>query len=161
MLIRDEQPGDAHAIRAVVEAAFSQPLEADLVDRLRGDGDVAISLVATDDSGVVGHILLSKMTAPFRALGLAPVSVRPDRQGTGIGSQLIRAGLERAKEGGWQAVFVLGEPAYYTRFGFDPALASGFTSPYAGAYLMAISLDGDLPVTSGIIEYAPAFTMFE
>jgi putative acetyltransferase len=79
MLIRDEQPDETRPIRAVVEAAFLQPLEADGVDHLRDDRDV-VSIVATDESGLIGHVPFSRMTAPFRALGLAPVSVRPDRQ---------------------------------------------------------------------------------
>jgi putative acetyltransferase len=157
MIIRDEGPADIFAIRKVVEAAFSQAIEADLVDQLRSDGDSVISLVAVDHDEVVGHVLFSRMTAPFRALGLAPVSVLPDRQRSGIGSRLIRAGLERAKEDRWQAVFVLGEPEYYRRFGFNPALASGFASPYAGPYLMVLPFKGDLPATSGRIDYAPAF----
>jgi putative acetyltransferase len=157
MLIRDEGPADAPAIRAVVEAAFGQSLEADLIDRLRADGDAAVSLVAIDGGAVVGHVLLSRMAAPFRALGLAPVAVAPNRQRSGIGSRLVRAGLDRARDGEWQGVFVLGDPAYYRRFGFDPARAKGFASPYAGPHLMALALDGDLPATEGRIDYAPAF----
>ena len=157
MTIRDEAPADRAGIRALVMAAFGGRQEADLVDRLRAEGDAEIALVAVDGARIVGHVLFSPMTAPFRALGLAPVSVLPDRQGRGIGASLIRAGLERAAPGGWQGVFVLGEPAYYRRFGFDPALASGFASPYAGPYLMALALGGSLPATAGKVDYAPAF----
>ncbi len=157
MIIRDETPSDHAAVRDLVAAAFGQPDEADLVERLRADGDAAIALVAEDNGSVVGHILFSRMQAPFRALGLAPVSVAPERQGTGIGSRLIRAGLERAQAEGWQGVFVLGDPAYYRRFGFDPALAKGFTSAYSGPYLMAIALGGELPERQGPVDYAPAF----
>jgi putative acetyltransferase len=155
--IRDETPEDVAAIRAVVEAAFGQPAEADLVDRLRADGDSIISLVADDDGQIVGHILFSKLAAPFRALGLAPVSVLPDRQNAGIGSRLILEGLVRASRSGWQGVFVLGEPEYYGRFGFDAALARNFTSPYAGRYFMALALNSELPVTAGNVTHAPAF----
>jgi putative acetyltransferase len=105
--------------------------------------------------------MLSRMKAPLRALGLAPVSVTPDRQRSGIGSLLIRTALERATREGWNAVIVLGDPAYYTRFGFDAALASGFESPYAGPYLMALPLKGSLAVTSGRIDYAAAFAALE
>jgi putative acetyltransferase len=158
VVIREEGPADIAGIRAVVEAAFSRPHEADLVERLRADGDRVISLVAIDDAnGIVGQVMLSRMAAPFRALGLAPVAVAPDRQRAGVGSRLIRAGLGKAAAEGWEAVFVLGEPAYYRRFGFSAALASGFASPYAGPYLMALVLSGPLPATEGRIEYAPAF----
>jgi putative acetyltransferase len=87
-------------------------------------------------------------------LSLAPVSVAPHRQRSG---RLIRAGLARAAEDGWQGVFVLGDPGYYQRFGFSPARASGFTSPHAGPHLMVLALDGDLPATEGKVDYAPAF----
>lgn len=161
MIIRDEEPADAPAVRATVEAAFARSLEADLVDRLRLDGDGIISLVAVDLGDIVGHAVFSRMAAPFRALGLAPVSVAPARQRSGIGSRLIRAGLDRARQGGWQGVFVLGAPDYYRRFGFDPARARAFTSPYAGPCLMALALDGELPAAEGRIDYAPAFQRLE
>lgn len=155
--IRDEEPADIAAIHRVVEAAFQQSMEADLVDRLRADGDAVISLVAEEDGEIVGHVLFSPMSAPFPALGLAPVSVLPGRQNQGIGSVLIREGLKRAESRGCRVVFVLGEPAYYRRFGFDPALAAGFASPYAGPYLMALALDGKMPAERGRVDYAPAF----
>lgn len=157
LVVRDEEPGDVPLIREVVTAAFGQALEADLVDRLRTDGDAVTSLVAIEDGRLAGHLMLSKMTAPFAALGLAPVSVAPDRQRSGIGSTLIRAALERARAEDWAAVFVLGDPAYYRRFGFDPALAAGFESVYAGPYLMALALKDLLPATTGRIDYAPTF----
>jgi putative acetyltransferase len=159
--IREERPEDRAAIRAVVEAAFGQALEADLVDRLRADGDSVISLVADEDGAVVGHVLFSRMQAPFRALGLAPVSVAPDRQRSGIGGRLIHDGLDRARRDGWQAAIVLGDPSYYRRFGFDPALAEGFSSPYAGPYLMAMPLGDAMPTKSGRLDYAPAFAGLE
>jgi putative acetyltransferase len=101
------------------------------------------------------------MAAPFPALGLAPLSVAPVHQRLGVGRQLIGAGIERAAKGGWACVFVLGDPAYYTRFGFDAALASGFKSPYAGSYFMALALGLNLPATTGVVEYAPAFKSLE
>lgn len=156
-VIRDEEPRDRAAVRAVIEAAFARPDEADLVDRLREDGDREVSLVAVEGGAIVGHVLFSKMGAPFRALGLAPVAVAPTRQRSGIGSRLIRAGLERARAAGWQGVFVLGDPAYYRRFGFDPALAAGFACAYAGPHLMALALGPALPAGGGEIAYAPAF----
>jgi putative acetyltransferase len=157
MILRSEEPSDIAAIHGVVAAAFDRPDEANLVDRLRADGDCVISLVALDEDALVGHALFSRMRAPFRALGLAPVSVRPERQRAGIGARLIRAGLDRARQDGWQGVFVLGNPDYYRRFGFDPALARGFASPYSGPHLMALALCAALPTATGIIEYASPF----
>lgn len=157
MIIRCEEPADISEIRKVVEAAFPTPAEARLVERLRSDGDAVISMVAVESGIVVGHVMLSKMDAPFRALGLGPVAVAPDRQRKGIGGSLVRSALKEAEKEGWLGVFVLGDPDLYRRFGFDPALASGFTSPYAGPHLMALSFKRPLPVATGIIHYAPAF----
>ena len=128
-----------------------------MVDRLRADGESVISAVAVDAGHVVGHVMFSRMTAPFRALGLAPVAVTPNLQRSGIGSELIRWGLAQAKTLGWQGVFVLGDPKFYGKFGFSAALASGFESPYAGEHFMALALNGVLPAMSGKVEYADAF----
>lgn len=107
---------------------------------------------------MVGHIVLSRMDAPFRALGLAPLAVRADRQGQAIGSRLIVAALDDARAEGFDAVFVLGDPAYYGRFGFSAAAAEGFESPYAGPYLMVAALGRHaLPVRTGRVAYAAAF----
>ncbi|MCZ0732816.1 GNAT family N-acetyltransferase [Phreatobacter sp. AB_2022a] len=157
MLIRRERPDDVAAIRAVLEAAFPGPEEARLVEELRADGDAAIALVAETGGVVVGHVMFSPMTGPLRALGLAPVAVAPAHQRSGVGGGLIRQGLAEARAAGVQAVFVLGDPAYYRRFGFEPRLAEGFASPYAGPYLMVLALGGPLPATSGRVDYAPAF----
>ena len=140
MIVRDETNRDAEAIRYVVEAAFEQPAEADLVEALRASGDTVISLVAEDDGGIVGHILFSKLQAPQGCIGLAPVSVLPARQNLGVGSKLIREGLARAKDAGWQAAFLLGEPDYYQRFGFTAALADKFETIYPKPYVMALEL---------------------
>ncbi len=156
MVVREESPADISAIRRVVGQAFGRPDEADLVDRLRTADDAVVSLVAEDEV-IIGHVLLSRMSAPFPALGLAPLSVAPSHQRSGVGSRLVRASLDRARQDGWKGVFVLGEPDYYRRFGFDPSLASGFACDYAGPYLMALALDGALPVGEGRIAYAPAF----
>jgi putative acetyltransferase len=161
-MIRAETVSDIAAIRAVEEAAFARPHEADLVDALRAAGDAVFSLVAIEAEQLVGHAMFSRMGAPFRALGLGPVAVRPDRQRRGIGGRLIREGLLRAEAENWQVVFVLGNPAYYRRFGFDTAMAAGFGSPYAGPYLMALPLGApDLPTRSGRVDYAPAFAALE
>lgn len=157
MTFREEHPGDHAAIRAVVIAAFGRADEADLVDALRADGDSVFSLVAAEEDQIIGHVLFSRMSAPFRALGLGPVAVLPDRQRFGVGGGLIRAGLEAAHHGGWQGVFVLGDPDFYRRFGFDASLAAGFASHYAGPHLMALPLEGVLPAMEGRIDYAPAF----
>ena len=156
--IRPERSGDEAGIADIVERAFGRPDEARLAERLRADGDAMISLVTEEEGAIVAHVLLSRMDAPLRALGLAPVSVAPERQRRGIGSALVREALDVARSDGWEAVFVLGDPVYYRRFGFRARLAAGFGSPYAGPYLMALALSGSLPATEGRIDYAPAFS---
>lgn len=151
-------PDDFVAIRVVEEAAFLQSAEARLVDDLREAGDSIFSLVAVEDGTVVGHVMFSRLIAPFPALALGPVAVLPERQRTGVGSRLIRDGIARSEAAGWAGIFVLGDPAYYRRFGFDAGKANGFISPYAGPYLMALALRGsELPITTGSIQHAPAF----
>jgi putative acetyltransferase len=162
MIVRLEMPGDVVAIRIVEEIAFGRRDEARLVDDLRAAGDAVFSLVAVDDGIVAGHAIFSRLQAPFPALALGPVAVLPEYRRKGIASQLIRAGIARSEAAGWAAIFVLGDPAFYRRFGFDVRKARGFTSPYAGPHLMALSPGGDeLPADTGIIEYAPAFAGLE
>lgn len=158
MIVRSEAPGDVAAIRAVEEAAFLQSAEAQLVDDLRDGGDAVFSLVAIEGKTVIGHAMFSRLQAPFPALALAPVAVLPDRQRTGVGTRLIREGIARSEAAGWLGIFVLGDPAFYRRFGFDAGKASGFTSPYAGPHWMALSLGrSELPTSAGSIQHAPAF----
>jgi len=158
MIIRSESPGDIVGIRFVEEAAFLQSAEADLVDDLRAAGDSVFSLIAVEGETVTGHAMFSRLQAPFPALALGPVAVLPDRQRMGVGSRLIREGIARSEAAGWLGIFVLGDPAFYRRFGFDAGKASGFISPYAGPHLMALPIGrSELPTSEGRIEHAPAF----
>ena len=165
-VLRAAGPGDAAAIRAVHLAAFPGPDEADLVERLERDGDVVLSLAAVEQDRIVGHILISRMEAEgdgqhYRAVGLAPVAVLPERQKSGIGSALIREALDRLRAQGEEIVFLVGEPAYYRRFGFDAQSSAPFASPYAGPYFMALALaDIDIPA-AGRADYTPAFAGLE
>ncbi len=159
--VRLERDEDREAIWSVVAAAFATRDEADLVDRLRADGDGVYSLVACEGDDVVGHVLFSRMTAPFRALGLAPVATSASHRRQGIAARLIEDGLARARRDGWEGVFVLGDPAYYGRFGFDASLAAGFSSPYAGKHFMALTLGETLPTLAGVVAYAPAFAALD
>ncbi|HEY8616409.1 N-acetyltransferase [Phenylobacterium sp.] len=159
-MIRYARPGDHAAIGQVVEAAFGQPDEARLVERLRSDGDVLFELVAVEAQAVVGHILFSRLWADRYEMyaALAPVAVAPGLQNSGHGSALVRAGLESAKEFGAHGVLVLGHPAYYRRFGFSAEAARQISAPYAGSpAFMALALEPgafDAPVT---IAYPDAF----
>lgn len=159
-MIRYARTGDHAAIADVVEAAFGQPAEARLVERLRADEDALLELVAVEDDAVVGHILFSRLWADRYEMfaALAPLAVRPDLQRTGLGSALVRAGLESAKEFGAHGVIVLGHPTYYPRFGFSAEAAAKVSSPYAGQpAFMALALEPgafDAPMT---VAYPDAF----
>jgi len=158
MTIRETTAADHAPVHALVEAAFGQRAEADLIDALRASGDVVIDLVAESEGRVTGHILFSKLRAPANCAALAPVSVAPDCQNQGIGSALIRDAIGRAKQAGWAAVFLLGDPAYYARFGFDTGKAATFETDYPPAYFMVLELeDGALDRLSGKVEYAAHF----
>ena len=162
MIIRGENGGDIQAIHRTVETAFGGEAEAELVDALRQSGDGVISLVAEEEGLIVGHLLFSKLRAPDRCVALAPVSVAPGHQNRGIGSKLIRDGLARARRDGWQAVFVVGEPAYYGRFGFGAAAAAGFETTYPRPYFMALDLAPRAPGgRQGAVIFALAFLALE
>jgi putative acetyltransferase len=159
MNLRDESAGDHEAIRRLHLTSFSGPGEADLVEQLRKDGDLFISLVAIEGRVLAGHVVFSKMAAPFRALGLGPVAVLPDWRRKGIAAALIQQGIKRATYEGWAGIFVLGDPNYYRRFGLETKHADGFESPYAGPHFMALTLNSEeLPLRFGRIDYAPAFS---
>jgi putative acetyltransferase len=136
--IRPERASDIEAIRAVNVAAFGRPGhpadEAGMVDALRANGKAVLSLVAEVDGVVVGHVMFSPVTfetasPALPAVGLGPVGVRPERQGRGIGSALVRAGLDECRRLGYGSVFLVGWPAYYNRFGFQPAHLYGLRPP--------------------------------
>jgi putative acetyltransferase len=134
IIVRSELPGDRDAIRRVNELAFEGPIEADIVDALRGSEAwlPELSLVAEDDTGIVGHVLFSvvQLDNGTSLLSLGPMAVLPDRQRTGVGTTLIRRGLEHARGMGYPLVVVLGHPDYYPRFGFRPARRYGIDTPY-------------------------------
>jgi len=136
--------------------AFEEDSPGALVDDLRNSKHSVISLVCEEAGEIVGHVLFSRIEAPFRALTMAPVGVCPRFQKSGIGSRLIQKGLELASQQEWQVVFVLGDPAYYERFGFTADAAKDYTSPYRGPANMALHLDQAAPRT-GVLIFPPAF----
>lgn len=157
--IREEGPEDAAAIRLVNLAAFPSPLEADLVDHLRADGDLVVSLVAEQDGQLVGHILFCRVRiGSVDAVSLSPMGVVPEWQGCGIGSALVRRGLEVCRERRERIAVVLGHATYYPRFGFSAELALPLEGYASGPYWMAIELaPGSLTGLSGKVLYPKAF----
>lgn len=165
MQIRPEAAGDRPAIASLTTLAFGRPAEARLVDALRAAGRATVSLVAeADDREVIGHILFSPVRlepAPEAMpcwLGLAPMAVLPARQRAGIGSALVRAGLDAARAAGATAVVVLGHPAYYPRFGFAPASRVGLRCVYDApdeAFMAVALVAGGFGGHRGLVRYAP------
>ena len=162
MHIRAEQPVDINANRAVLVDSFGGQEEADLVDALRADGDLEYSFIAelanadSDGDFVVGQLALSILKAPLKALSLAPVGVIPSERNIGMGSALINASLTEAAADGFEIVFVLGNPDYYSRFGFSLKEAEPFTSIYSGSHFMALWL-GEARMPPAELIYPRAF----
>ena len=143
--IRTESPEDFDYIDEVLAAAFSRPDEARIVRRLRETPDLVLALAAESHGELVGHIAFSRLAATSahgvaQLACLAPMAVRPDRQRKGIGSALIRRGLEMIRDMKFPAVVVLGDPVYYGRFGFKIETAALLGCPYPGPYLQALEL---------------------
>jgi putative acetyltransferase len=156
---RAARPEDAGAIVALNDAAFGGPDEARIVRQLQADGDSLISLVAENDKGLVGHIEFFRILIDGKPTGsgLGPMSAQPGRQRAGIGSYLIRTGLEELDMLCETLVFVLGHTAYYPKFGFEADTAKPFTAPWSGPHFMAIRLAPGGPA-SGTLTYPRAFS---
>lgn len=162
IVLRCETDADIPFIRQVHQAAFPTGAEADLVDALRSNGNLIVSLVACRDDQVIGHIAFSPVSVDGQnanGLGLAPVAVLPMHQRSGYGSALIRAGLDACRAAGVEFVVVLGEPRFYAQFGFATASRMGFQNEYrAGDEFMAIALrEGSPDDVSGLVRYGDEF----
>jgi len=162
--IREERKEDFEEIRRLNEGAFGQPVEGDLIDALRAGGAVTVSLVAEVEGQMVGHILFSPVTVTggddLKAVGLGPMAVLPEHQRRGIGSLLIRKGLEYCRRAGIQAVVVLGHPDYYPRFGFRRASSWGLRCEFDApdeAFMALELIPNILSGRSGVVNYHAAF----
>lgn len=165
MIFRREQLREVEAIHAVERAAFGREAEVGLVDQIQASGGITLSRVAVDDDEIVGHVLFSPATirsetAEFRALGMGPVAVRPDRQKQGVGSGLIRTSLDILHQQGHEVVVVEGDPIYYARFGFEDANPFGLDcefNPPPGCFMVLELRAGALAGRTGMVYYLPEF----
>ena len=162
--IRKETPDDVTAIHRVEGQAFGRAAEADLVDALREAGAFVLSLIALRDGEIVGHILFTRgsiedNSSEFDALALGPLAVLPKYHSQGIGTQLMEKGLEMCKEAGHDAVFLLGHPNYYPRFGFVKGSTKGIGNDYNAddAFMVKELCEGALDGIQGMAKFHPEF----
>lgn len=161
-IIDKPAPAEEVAITKLVTAAFGQPDEALLVERLRAAGRLGCELVAREDDILVGHIAFSAVgigaaEGDGRWLALAPLAVAPPARGRGVGAALVRAGLEAAWRASATLVIVLGEPGYYGRFGFRAAGELDLICPYPAPPECFMAIARGAPPPAGTVRYAPEF----
>lgn len=170
--IREEEIKDYKEVEKVVEesfrtAEFTDNDEHNLVNRLRKSKEFIkeLSLIAEDKNRIIGHVLITKAlingeNKSYETLALAPLSVLPEYQKSGIGKKLMNRGIERAKELGYKSIVVLGHESYYPKFGFEKASKYGVKAPFEvpdEAYMILELVPGGLNGVSGIVEYSKAF----
>jgi putative acetyltransferase len=166
MIIRLENSEDINDIHVLNELAFGQPQEANIVDKLRNNCEGLLSLVAIENEKIVGHILFSPAVIEgqhgiIKGMGLAPMAVLPEMQRRGIGTQLVKTGIENLKKTQCPFIIVLGHPEYYPRFGFERASLYGIKCQWKGIpdeVFMILWLDKSAtPPVSGLAKYREEF----
>ncbi len=166
LTIRRERPGDETHIHEVNYRAFERKEEAEVVDVLRNSCPEGVSLVAEEDGKIVGHILFTPATIEGEGksivgTGLGPVAVLPECQRRGIGSALIREGLEKMKSAGEPFVILVGHPSYYPRFGFERASKYGIRCEYEAvpdeAFMIVVFDEKKIKGINGVARERPEF----
>lgn len=159
-----ERPEQRAQVLALNRLAFDGEEEARIIEALTRDDLVVLSLVVTEGEKVTGHILFSRLEVevdgrPVKAVALAPMAVLPDHQNKGIGSTLIRRGLDLVSARGFEAVLVVGHTAFYPRFGFSPDAVRHIACPFQGhdAFMGLELKPGALAGESGACRYPAAF----
>lgn len=167
LLIRPELETDYEVIRDIVAESFSSAPHTDgdehnLIDRIRKTDDYipGLSLVAVYDGHIVGHIMMSRIYVDDReALALAPLAVLPQFQGRGVGSRLVKEAHKLAMILGYEFSVVLGDPAYYSRFGYTTVSTFGVLAPFdvPESYFMVSKFNDNTLIPTGIVKYSKAF----
>ena len=158
-MIRKAQESDLEAVLNLIHSSFSNKAESDLVKQLISDNDVLLNLVIESSNTIIGNVVVSKVTMePDMGLfcgGVAPLSVLPERQSSGIGSQLMKEAIKKSDEMGMDALFLLGDPDYYKRFGFN---ISNLKSDYRVEHFQELELTRNCLVNlKSKVTYANAF----
>jgi putative acetyltransferase len=159
--IREERPGDIASIHAVNTRAFGRDREANIVDALRSNNAVSLSLVAIREAKLIGHIMYSPVTVgDATGTGLAPLAVLPEYQHCGAGSELVRVGNQRLGATGCRFIVVIGHPLFYPRFGFSPARMYGISCRWTvpdEAFMVAMLSEPSADL-KGVAKYRPEFS---
>ena len=162
IIVRAELPFDYKKIKEINDKAFNQEIEGKLVDKLREANCDIISLVAVFDNQVVGHIMFSpvEINNEVVGMGLAPIAVIPEFQNKGIGSELIKAGIEEVKKRNYSLIVVIGHAEYYSHFGFIPASKCGLKSEYdvPNEIFMALNFN-ETKWNNALVKYRPEFAV--
>jgi putative acetyltransferase len=161
--IREERPDDVAAVRELNRRAFGQDQESNIVDALRANGAALLSLVATLNDRVVGHIMYSPVSVGGNVKGtaLGPMAVIPERQRQGIGSKLIEAGNQKLKDAGCPFIIVVGHADYYPRFGFRPASEQGIKCQWDvpdDVFMLLVLDQAKIEGVSGLGKYRDEFS---
>ena len=161
--IREERPDDVAAVRDLNRRAFGQDQESNIVDALRANGAALLSLVATLDDRVVGHIMYSPLTIGGNVTGaaLGPMAVLPEHQRQGIGSKLVKVGNQKLKDAGYPFIIVVGHADYYPRFGFKRANEHGITCEWDlpdDVFMLLVLDQAKMESVSGLATYRQEFS---
>ncbi|UCE79592.1 MAG: N-acetyltransferase [Nitrospiraceae bacterium] len=163
MRIRKEKETDRDQITQLHYQVFNEPEEGTIVDNLRKNNNLTISLVYEIDGNIVGHIAYSPVykEQEIIGLGLAPIAVLPEYQNQGIGSALIRYGNSVALSIGYKKIFVLGLPDYYSRFGFHMARKYNYFSKFdlEGDHFMIMGDDLENEAERVFVNYCTEFAI--
>jgi putative acetyltransferase len=165
MLIRAEEEKDRVVVRALNLSTFETSAEADLIDALRAQAQPVVSIVTEDCGVIIGHIIFSPVSLPghpgLKIMGLAPMAVATEHRRRGIGSALVRIGLDQCRQLGFGAVVVFGHPEYYPCFGFSPSVGFGIGCEYEvpeEVFMVMELQSGYLRGISGTVKYHAAFS---
>lgn len=155
--IRPATEADHINISVLVVSVFRQPNESHLIQELRDSGHIALELVAEDEGGLVAHICLSRLDSPEGWLALAPLSVRTESQGKGFGSELVRYAIDQARRDKYKAIVVVGDPAYYHKFGFAFQGPAQISSPYPAQFTGLYPIDPGTAAGEAALSYPEPF----